>query len=227
MFLAMTGAVDIGQRRANEALMRQAIVESGTVDWQRCRSMNERVCAWLNVEGTAISQPVAHPEREEGSFYLDHDVFGRPSAAGAVYLDALCSPSDPLLVVYGHRMGNSTEMFSELGEYHEQERFDALGTASWSTPEGTDTFEPVCALVVDEQWNGLDAGAAASRRPNAKDGLPPLNAWLTALLGRANASSGKSDALCASAQRALVLVTCSSPIAGGPERTVTVFASTG
>ena len=187
----------------------------------RVRSENPDVVAWLEVEGTGISLPVAHAVEEDRGFYLDHDVFGRPSAAGCPYLDARCSPAGPVLIVYGHRMGDTYRMFSDLGECYRKERFSRLGRATWTDPSGTSTqFEPAFALKVDSTWSGLDASPRAGGAAAAPDGLAH---WLVAVSKQADAKSREADSLCAGATRALVLVTCSSSVAGGPERTVAVF----
>ena len=55
-------------------------------------------------------------------FYMDHDFFGNPSQAGAIFLDERSAPdlSDGAMLIYGHNMRAGT-MFGELDRYREMD----------------------------------------------------------------------------------------------------------
>lgn len=185
--------------------------------WRALETVNPHACMWLEVEGTSISQPVAQADMNDRDFYLTHDLYGRKSAAGCIYLDARCNPSSSFLIVYGHRMGTSHRMFSDLGECYEQASFDQLGAALWSEKGmGTVAFQPFCALKVNQSGNSFPAGAASAEE---------LSTWLSHTGDTASALNPVWKTLRDQARRVLVLVTCSSPVAGGSERTLVVFVA--
>lgn len=211
--LACTEIVAEAQLEANETFLQRARSdEEGR--WERLSSINADICAWLTVGGTGISEPVLAAAKDDAHFYLDHDAYGRPSSAGSVYLDARCTADGAALVVYGHRTGTGQRMFSDLRDAYEPESFAKIGTAVWETESGTTRFRPLCALKVNERWERL--------RPDGRIGR---NAWLDDVSRQATAVSEQRRTLCATAQRVLILVTCSSLRSGQDSRTIVVFVA--
>lgn len=100
---------------------------------------NEDICAWLEIPGTQISYPVLQ-HSENDAFYLDHNVLGQPDANGALYTEATYNAadfSDPVTVIYGHRM-NSGAMFGTLQkEYSGPASFEAHRKILLHLPEET------------------------------------------------------------------------------------------
>ena len=71
--------------------------------------------AWLTVEGTPIDLPVsAVVDGMPSDFYLSHDLWGNRSALGCPYLDERCSEDGMHILVYGHRIGWTDEVFTPL-----------------------------------------------------------------------------------------------------------------
>lgn len=84
------------------------------IDFQALRERNPDIYAWLDIPGTDISYPLL--QSEDDSFYLDHDSDGNWSSYGAVYSESRYNGtdfSDPITVLYGHRMSDGS-MFGSL-----------------------------------------------------------------------------------------------------------------
>lgn len=90
------------------------------VDLDVLREMNPEVIGWIQIPGTELSYPLMYSG--DNSFYLNHTWMGEPNAGGAIFLEEKCSPdlSDFNIIVYGHRMANTT-MFGTLRLYAEEE----------------------------------------------------------------------------------------------------------
>jgi len=69
--------------------------------------------------GDRISLPVVQ-KKNNNEYYLNHSFEGKPSDAGALFLDGsnLLVPEDAALIIYGHNMRNGT-MFQPLVHYEE------------------------------------------------------------------------------------------------------------
>ncbi len=85
-------------------------------DFAGLLEQNAHLVAWLDA-GSYISLPVVQFDNE---FYLDHDFYGSPDAAGTVFLNAVNSlwPPDQHLLIHGHNMKDGS-MFGMLRKYRE------------------------------------------------------------------------------------------------------------
>jgi sortase B len=188
------------------------------VDLDDLRTDNPDAVAWLFVEGTAVDSPVVQASDTSRDWYLSHDFWGEPSSWGCPYLDARCSPADAVLMVYGHHVSGTHEAFSDLSDACDPAAFVGLGSCRWDTGDGnTVTLSPLCSLRVESD-DGL-VGSVLTWPPDDLDGL------LAKLCTRAEARSTDWAQGCARAQRALLLVTCSSFLPGQSGRTITVFCT--
>lgn len=86
--------------------------------------LNRDVRSWLTIDGTHIDYPVVQGSNDFE--YLNKDVQGRFSLAGAIFLCSANSPdfSDPYNVVYGHHVEGGA-MFSDVLEFRSAEFFEA------------------------------------------------------------------------------------------------------
>ena len=162
--------------------------------------------------------PVALPSKNKArDWYLDHDAWGKRSELGCPYLDVRCEERGAHLLVFGHRLGRSHHMFTELAGTHEQSTFDAIGNATWNSRAESEVFEPVLSLVVDKD--------DALIQRFEFDSPSELRDWLTDLLARSAAHTGNASDIALEARRALTLVTCAEARRGGRRRTLIVFAT--
>lgn len=191
----------------------------GGIDWDGLLAQNPDTVAWLTVEGTRVDYPVVQPAAGKASdWYLGHDFWGNPSSVGCLYLDRRASANGRHMLVFGHHLGFSGQMFSDIFDSYEQGEFDGIGTARWSTPEGgTAEFEPIMAMSVDKTYAPIQSFEFAT--------VDDLQSWLGELSRDATAASPDLEALADGASRALTLVTCSSAWSGQRARTLLVFVA--
>lgn len=189
---------------------------SASPDMDDLRSMD--IAAWLTVDGTDISYPVVQPDDElPRDWYLTHNVWGDWDPLGCPYLDCRSDADGKHLLVFGHHMQGTDQMFSELSSAFEQDSFDTIRMASWTTPHGDEIeFEPLLAMNVDASYADI-------QRFEFIDS-DDLHAWLEELIGSATAVSPNAIAFAEHTTRVLTLVTCSEAQAGGRTRTLIVFA---
>lgn len=173
--------------------------------------------AWLSVAGTSIDLPVMKAPAEDEDFYLTHNSFGLPDAAGTPYLDARCGPDDIHCLVYGHHIiGASNEMFSPICRSFEKQVFSRIEGASWRTAEKTRSFLPFCSLKEDQSYEKVLQFSFPADE---------LGGFLESLARDASCTSGTADSQIKTARRCLTLATCASPIAGQRKRTLLIFTS--
>ena len=211
-------AADHGQSQAYARLAESSpATDPGTDSWEELSGVNADVAAWLTVGGTSVNVPVCQATADDPDYYLHHDLWGNGVEVGNPYLDARCDAASPEMTVYGHHTMVESYMFHDLSGCFRQEAFDRLGDATWSAP-GADcaTLHPLCSSKVDrgdQTWQRFGPMADAERC-----------AWLTAGCEASDAKAADWQALCGSARRVLVLVTCSGwQRFGWDARTVTVF----
>ena len=82
--------------------------------------LNHDLVGWLYIEDTNIDYPVVQ-NRENRTFYLSHDFYGKSNANGQIIMEDRCDPWTPSynLVLSGHHM-NSGAMFGRLGLYKDK-----------------------------------------------------------------------------------------------------------
>ena len=223
MSIAILFARSIISERTYENLRAASLFDAssraGQPDSAPQDAITEHIAAWLEVEGTHISYPVVQPAANlPRDWYLSHNVWGEWDPLGCPYLDRRCDLTGQHLMVFGHHMQGTDQMFSELSETRQQEVFDSIGAATWDTRNGTaTTFDPLFALSVDASDSEIQ------RFTFANEG--EMRSWLISLSKRAEATSPDAETLIERAARVLTLVTCSEAQAGGRTRTLTVFVS--
>ena len=84
--------------------------------------LNPDVCAWLTIDDTNIDYPVVQGETD--SEYLNKNIEGEFSLAGAIFLSTTNSPdfTDPYNIVYGHHVEGGA-MFADVLEFRDADYF--------------------------------------------------------------------------------------------------------
>ena len=83
-------------------------------------ALNHHLVGWLYIDDTNIDYPVVQ-NKEDRTFYLNHDFYGKSNANGQIMMEDKCDPWTPSynLVLSGHHM-NSGAMFGKLGKYKDK-----------------------------------------------------------------------------------------------------------
>ncbi|MBH1941491.1 class B sortase [Mobilitalea sibirica] len=84
---------------------------------------NSDIKGWINVPGTNIDYPVMQSSNGEPEYYLDKGWDGRYLKAGSLFLDYKSSveKNSQNLVIHGHNMTSSNDMFHHLLKYKKLE----------------------------------------------------------------------------------------------------------
>lgn len=229
-FLLLAGAIAIGITAAAAGMLAEADrngpsqgvhLETHVDARDSTGAQNDTTteAAWIRMEGTSIDYPLAQASEENGpDFYLTHDLSGAPADEGCPYIDHRTSYLDRHVLVYGHNSGGTTPVFADIRRAWEQETFDTLGTVTLTAKDGSQSaFVPFFALKVKSSCEAI-------QRFSFPDD-DALRSWLSSLAAKASAVA-QDIAARGVAKRALTLVTCSSLVPGGADRTLVVCVET-
>ena len=91
-----------------------------TVDWNKLKSINNDIVAWIRIPDTNISYPVV--QGSSNKQYLRKNIYGNYSRGGVPFVDAnISKPFEcPNTIIYGHNLANGA-MFSQLKNYSKNE----------------------------------------------------------------------------------------------------------
>ena len=165
-------------------------------DFEALRQIDENVVAWLYGPETPVNYPVV--QAADNEYYLTHMFGKKKNSAGAIFVDAGCSPdfSDMHTILYGHHMKNGT-MFAVLGNYREQAYYDAHPSFLLLTPE---------RRYVVEWFSGYVADTEESAWTLDFSGEESYLTWLEEVRGKSDFSCGVSPT---AEDRVVTLSTCS------------------
>ena len=122
------------------------------------------VQAWIEIPGTNVSRPVMQHSQDD-TFYLDHDCHGKPDNYGALFTESVYNAfdfSDPVTVIYGHRMNNGS-MFGKLQKYYSG-NFEKYRTINLYMPGGEKREYTVFAAVLESDHHVLHYNNFYSKR---------------------------------------------------------------
>ena len=120
------------------------------LNWQKLKSVNADIYAWLTIPGTDIDYPVLqHPT--DDSYYLNYNMNGTRGYPGCIYTELANSKdfTDFDTVIYGHNMKNDM-MFGELHNYGDQTFFDQNPYIYVYTGEKVLVYEVFAAYQTDD-----------------------------------------------------------------------------
>lgn len=96
--------------------------------------VNQKLCGWLKIGGTAIDYPVVHPD--DNDYYLYHTFYDSYSTAGAPFLDYRCNFTEEGMsdntIIYGHNL-NSGRMFHDIVNYKDVSYYKEHPLISYNT----------------------------------------------------------------------------------------------
>lgn len=124
------------------------------VDFQAIREeVTPDVVAWISCSGTQIDYPVV--QGKDNEYFLDHNVKGVDSPAGAIFIDAAnyADFSDVNTIIHGHHIKDGS-MFGSLSDWSRQSYFDKHNVFVISTDDKKYTVQMIAYYVAAE---GSDA----------------------------------------------------------------------
>lgn len=124
--------------RPGETLQFKPLAEApaDSPGFAQLQAMNPDVCAWLTLDGTGIDYPVV--QGKDNLAYINTDVYGDFSLAGAIFLDSRCAAdfTDAYSLLYGHHM-ESGGMFTDIVQFTGADYFAAHTTGTLVTNSKT------------------------------------------------------------------------------------------
>lgn len=111
------------------------------IDFDRYRSINEDVYAYIYIPGTDIDYPILQHE-SDNSYYLNHNLDGTKGYPGCIYTEKENAKdfTDPNTILYGHNMKDGT-MFHDLHLFEDSAFFDENKYIYIYTPESVLEYE--------------------------------------------------------------------------------------
>lgn len=127
------------QEKLRDDLIESAIIKSGTesqvndetqsselpieIDFNKLKSKNKDIVAWIYSEGTPINYPIA--QSKDNDYYLRRLLDGTYNQNGTIFLDYRNNENfeDYNTIIYGHNMKNDA-MFGTITNYEKQEYFN-------------------------------------------------------------------------------------------------------
>lgn len=117
------------------------------IDFEALWEQNTEIIAWLDIPDTDISYPILRSEKDN-AFYLDHNARKIQDASGSLFVeDYNCRElTDPVTIIYGHRMPNGTFFGTLQKTYENAEGFEAHRSMHLYLPEREETYRVVAAV---------------------------------------------------------------------------------
>lgn len=121
------------------------------VDFSLLTSQNEDIYAWIYIPDTNVNYPICQSYVED-NYYLEHDVYGNYSFAGAIYSQSCNNRdfTDRVTVLYGHNMANGS-MFATLHRFADSSFFESHDKIYIYTTGRKLTYKVVSAFVYDDR----------------------------------------------------------------------------
>ncbi len=121
------------------------------IDFDSLIKKNPDIYAWIYIPKTEINYPICRHATDD-NYYLDHDIYGNYSYAGAIY-SQFCNSrdfNDRVTVLYGHNMADGS-MFAGLHKFKDKDFFDSNADFYVYTQDRKLTYEVVSAFVYDDR----------------------------------------------------------------------------
>lgn len=122
--------------------------EDGNISMEELREINSDVIGWLTIPGTNVDYPLL--QGEDDLYYASHDVYGKGSLTGSVYLAAENDPnvSDYYSIIYAHHMSNGA-MFGDIEKYEDADYFKEHQDGYLTTQNGVWDIHVIACVRTD------------------------------------------------------------------------------
>lgn len=170
------------------------------INWDQLLSQNKEIVGWIYIPDTSINYPIlCSKERDK---YLKTDwKTGEKTLGGSIFGDSRYYGLDIIgtdkYIIHGHNLGSlSTEMFSQLKEYLNEDFYNKHQDIYIYTPKGNIKYDVVSIRIVDP----MDSIYQKYDRENHKD-------WLNNQIKKSNVKCITHNY---SLNKSLILSTCTN-----------------
>lgn len=123
------------------------------VDFDAQQKINPDIYAWINIPGTVVDYPVLQHQSDD-TYYLDHNIYGRKATGGALFTERAYNTadfSDPVTIIYGHKLQSGAMFGSLQGLYSDPTGFEENKTIYVWMPDKQLEFRVFAALPYDNR----------------------------------------------------------------------------
>lgn len=123
------------------------------VDFDRLKSVNPDIYAWIYIPNTQVDYAVVRGERDNSdTFYLDHNVQREYQFSGSIFSELVNHPDmqDRITIFYGHNMRDGS-MFATLHNFEDADFFNKNTTAFVVTEDKIFTYLIYSAYLYDDR----------------------------------------------------------------------------
>ncbi len=85
--------------------------DGNKIDFEKLKSINSDVVAWIKIDGTTINYPVM--KTTDNNYYLKKNFYKEYDVCGSLFLDYKSNLTDKNIVIYGHNIKRGI-MFADL-----------------------------------------------------------------------------------------------------------------
>ena len=111
-FLDTNKSEDTYKELAQEVVsVNEENADENTIDFEKLKSINPDVVAWIKIDGTTINYPVM--KTTDNNYYLKKNFYKEYDACGSLFLDYKSNLTDKNIVIYGHNIKRGI-MFADL-----------------------------------------------------------------------------------------------------------------
>lgn len=123
------------------------VLYESPVDFAALWEQNPEIVAWLDIPDTIISYPVLRSGTDNG-YYLNRNVDGLPDVNGSLFVEDYNSPelTDPVTIIYGHRMLSGAFFGTLQSTYETYESFDDHRFIRLFLPDREEWYSVVAAV---------------------------------------------------------------------------------
>lgn len=122
------------------------------INFDKLKSINEDIAAWIKIEDTNINYPVLRAPADDQSYYLHRDYNRDYLYAGSIYMESYNQPdfTDRDTILYGHNMMDGS-MFADLHKFENEDFFNRHKTMYIYTPDSVLTYYIYSAYEYDDR----------------------------------------------------------------------------
>lgn len=135
--------------------------EAPSIDWNKLKSINSEIVAWVKIDGTNIDYPVLYHEGddENSQYYLYKDYNKDYSEYGSVFIDYRSGIDSKNIILHGHHMIDGS-MFSDLTKYGGTSPdigfYQKAHRIKFYKPEGDEEYEIISVMKTPQDNSNGD-----------------------------------------------------------------------
>lgn len=173
-------------------------------EFSKLMALNEDVKGWLSITGTNIDYPILQSDESDPEYYLYRNINKKYDKAGSLFLNTASSLEENTknLVIYGHNMKSTNNMFHQLLRYDKLEFYKEHPYITFNSIYAKGQWKIISVIKADANLNDDFFNFARTSFANDEDYLAYIYELRIRSLYHIPVDANEEDEL-------LTLVTCS------------------